>query len=58
MFPAKMPQRRQQNNNPEECQIDVKKTKSGTRVRFKGRCSKEQIEYAKQEAKVQPDSED
>ncbi|MEM3075065.1 MAG: hypothetical protein QW727_03950 [Candidatus Pacearchaeota archaeon] len=35
-------------NKPQEnCEIKVKKTKSGTSIVFKGNCSKEQIEMAK-----------
>lgn len=50
MFPP------QQNRRPprppqHDCEIEVKKTKSGIKTRFKGKCSKENLEYATEQAR-------
>lgn len=48
------PQQGQQKPAPkpkkEGCTIDVKKTKSGRRISFKGSCSKDQLRVASQES--------
>lgn len=51
-------QPRRQNRSNEDCQIDIKKTRSGTKIRFRGRCTKEHLDLAKEEAKSMPITDD
>ncbi len=43
------------NPSSDACEIEVKKTRSGTRTRFRGKCTKEMIDYAKAEAEKSPE---
>lgn len=57
MFPNRKPivQRQQQPKQVKDggCEVDIKKTKSGKKIRFKGKCSKEQIGFLSQENGVE-----
>lgn len=47
MFQKKF-QNRVPKQESEDCEIDIKKTSQGRRIRFKGKCSNSEIEIAKE----------
>lgn len=49
MFPQQKTQAPKIKKENEGCVVDIKKTKSGKRISFKGKCSKEQMQIAQQE---------
>ena len=48
MFPTKQPNQVHKKSE-DNCEIEIKKTNQGKKIRFKGKCSKEQISFLRQE---------
>lgn len=48
MIPNRFQQRVEKPKN-EDCEIEIKKTASGRKIRFKGKCSKEQVQVLMRE---------
>lgn len=47
-FPTRKPIEKPK-RDPEECEIEIRNTSQGKRIRFKGKCSKEQINILSRE---------
>ena len=38
---------------PDDCEIEVKRTRTGKRIRFRGKCSREQISTLSEQVRIE-----